>query len=139
MGDANPGTSDLSGLCCQNGRCVTYGRYGQGNLTVSGFTDRAKTIRQLYCRTCKKRFSERKGTVFYRAHMPAQQVVSILEHVQDGVGVRQTGRLTRHKPDTVVRYARLAGGHAAVLHERLVALSPPHPRVAVRREVELRR
>ena len=119
--------ADLSAFCCQNERCVTYGRRGQGNLFVCERVGKRKDIRLLKCRTCKRRFSERKGTVFYRAHTPLDQVVSILGHVGDGCGMRQTGRLTGHKEDTVIRYARLAGRHAGALHEQVVAFSPSHP------------
>ena len=123
---------DLSRFCCQNRRCVAYGSRGAGNLTVCGRIGKRKDIRQLRCRTCGARFSERKGTVFYRGRLPPAGVVDILRHVQDGCGMRQTGRLTGHKEDTVIRYARKAGRHAQKLHERLVAFSPAHPRGAVR-------
>ena len=118
---------DLERYCCQNPRCVAYGSLGAGNLTTSGYVDRARSIRQLLCRTCGRRFSCRKGTVFYRAHLPPSEVVNVLNHVQDGCGMRQTGRLTGHKEDTVIRYAKLAGRHAEVLHQRLVPLSPSDP------------
>ena len=121
---------DLSQFCCQNRRCVAYGSRGAGNLTVCGRIGKHKDIRQLRCRTCGKRFSERKGTVFYRAHTPPAEVVRILRHVQEGCGMRQTGRLTGHKEDTVIHYTRLAGRHAKALHEQLVAFSPSHPGVA---------
>jgi transposase-like protein len=121
---------DLSPFCCQNRRCVAWGARGAGNLTVCGLIGKYKHIRQLRCRTCGARFSERKGTVFYRSHLPPQAVVSILQHVQDGCGMRQTGRLTGHKEDTVIHYARLAGRHAKSLHEQLVAFSPSHPGAA---------
>lgn len=120
----------LSQFCCQNPRCVAYGARGAGNLTVCGRIGKPKRIRQLRCRTCKQRFSERKGTVFYRSHMPPAKVISILQHVQEGNGMRQTGRLLNVKEDTVIRYAKKAGGHARSLHQELVAFSPGHPRTA---------
>lgn len=119
-------TLDLGGYCCHNPRCVAYGSLGAGNLTTAGYVDKAKAIRQLLCRTCGKRFSSRRGTVFCRSHLPPQEVVNVLNHVQDGCGMRQTGRLTGHKEDTVIRYAKLGGRHAELLHERLVTFSPAH-------------
>jgi LacI family transcriptional regulator len=115
---------DLGPFCCQNPRCVAFGSRGAGNVYVCGRIGKHKHIRQLRCRTCGSRFSERKGTVFYRAHTPIPEVVSILQHVQDGCGMRQTGRLTGHKEDTVIHYAKLAGHHARGLHEQVVAFSP---------------
>lgn len=116
---------DLKDLCCQNDRCIAFGTRGAGNLSVCGRVDKAKRIRLLYCSTCKKRFTERKGTVFYRAHLPEPKVVAILQHVQDGNGMRQTARLCDTKEDTVIRYVRKAGRHAQSLHAELVAFSPP--------------
>ena len=121
---------DLSRFCCQNKRCVAYGSRGAGNLTVCGHIGKEKKIRHLRCRTCRQRFSERKGTVFYRSHTPIEKVVSIVRHVEEGCGMRQTGRLVGVKEDTVIRYTRLAGWHAKGLHEQLVAFSPSDPRTA---------
>lgn len=129
---------DVRRYCCQNERCVAYGSVGAGNLTTSGWVDKGKTIRLILCKTCGKRFSSRKGTVFFRSHLPPGEVVNILNHVQEGCGMRQTGRLTHHKEDTVIRYARRAGAHAKALHEKLVAFSPADAGSAVRREVVVR-
>ena len=122
---------DLNRFCCQNERCVAYGTRGAGNLRFRGHVDKAKRIRLIWCKTCNKRFSERKGTIFYRAHKPVEKIVSILEHVDEGNGMRQTGRLERVKEDTVIRYAKLSGKHAKCLHEELVTFSPSDPRIAV--------
>jgi LacI family transcriptional regulator len=121
----------LKQFCCQNPRCVAYGARGAGNLTVCGRIGKQQRIRLLYCRTCKKRFSERKGTIFYRSHMSKEKVISILQHVQEGNGMRQTGRLVGSKEDTVISYVKKAGGHAQVLHQELAAFSPADPGSAV--------
>ena len=115
----------LEELCCQNSECAKYGKRGAGNLTVCGWIDKRKTIRQLYCRVCKARFSERKGTPLYHAKLRPKKALAILEHIQEGCGVRQTGRLVKVSKDTANRYVRLAGEHAAALHDELVAFSPP--------------
>jgi len=129
---------DLSTFCCQKPSCPDYGKRGAGNLSVCDRIGKAGQYRLLYCRTCKARFSERKGTVFFKSRMPQEKVVSILQHVQEGVGMRKTGRLLGVKEDTVIRYARRAGGHAKALHDEFVAFSPSDPRAAVRREVVVR-
>ena len=63
---------------------------------------------------------------------PPETVESVLEHVAEGCGVRQTGRLCRVNPNTVARYSRIAGEHARDLHDELVAISPPDDRGPVR-------
>ena len=44
-----------------------FGRRDAGNLTVTGRLGKSRQFRLLYCRTCRDRFSERKGTPLYRA------------------------------------------------------------------------
>jgi LacI family transcriptional regulator len=117
---------DLARFCCLNPHCPDYGKRGHGNLTVPmryGTSQR----RLLRCRTCKTRFSERKGTPLFDSRLPEDRALAILEHLAEGCGVRQTGRLVQVNKNTVVRYSGLAGGHARQLHEELVAFSPPNP------------
>lgn len=119
---------DLACLCCLNADCADHGRRDAGNLRVHSRCGAEKQYRILQCRTCGARFSERKGTPLYRSHLPEQTAVSILEHLDEGCGVRQTGRLVRVHRDTVMRYGRLAGQHAHGAHDQLVAFSPDDPR-----------
>jgi transposase-like protein len=81
----------------------------------------------LRCRTCKARFSERKGTPLFDSRLPPGKAESVLEHVAEGCGVRQTGRLGKVNRGTVGRLSRIAGGHARDLHDEFVAFSPEHP------------
>ena len=116
---------DLTRFCCLNCDCPDHGKRGAGNLTVTGRYGPGKARRMLRCRTCKARFSQRKGTPPFDARLPPEKVESVLEHVAEGCGVRQTGRLCRANRNTVGRLSRLAGGHARGLHDELVELSPP--------------
>lgn len=110
--------------CCQNLKCADHSMRGKGNLSFSGWSGKGQHIRMIYCRTCKARFSERKGTVLEHSKLPVEQIVSVLEHLRDGNGTRSTGRLTGVDKDTVTRYVYWAGGHARKLHDELVAFSP---------------
>ena len=123
---------DLTRFCCQNSNCALYGQRDAGNLSVCGRLGKHKQIRPLYCNACRARFSEPKGTVLYRSHLPEATAVSVLEHLAEGDGIRQTGRLVGVHRDTVVRLARVAGQHARDTHEELVAFSPSDPRGPVR-------
>ena len=115
---------DVSRVCCQNKDCADHGKRGAGNLTVCMRFGKEKRIRLLYCRTCKDRFSERKGTPFFQARLADEKALSVLEHIAEGVGVRKTARLVGVNKDTVVRYCLLAGDHARALHDELVSFSP---------------
>ena len=115
---------DLSAFCCQNEACPDYGKRGQGNLRVGFRYGRSKQRRMLACRTCHQRFSERKGTPLFDTRLPEDKALSVLHHIQEGCGVRQTGRLVGVKHDTVTRLSRLAGEHAKQSHDELVAFPP---------------
>src|SRR3954447_21588398 len=97
---------DLARFCCQRPDCPDYGRRGHGNLTVCGHYGTTKPIRLLYCRTCKARFSERKGTPLFGACLPEDKAIDLMKHVADRNGVRATARLVGVHRDTVVRYSR---------------------------------
>jgi len=132
-------SEDLSRFCCLNTVCPDRGRRGAGNLTVCMRYGKRETFRLLYCRTCRARFSERKGTPLFNSRLPTDKAVSALEHLADGCGVRQTGRLVRVSRGAVGRLCRVAGGHAEAAHDELVAVSPADHGTAVRREVVVRR
>jgi len=123
---------DLAHFCCLNSDCPDHGKRGAGNLTVTSRYGPQKARRMLRCRTCKARFSERKGTALFDSRLPPQKALAVLEHVAEGCGVRQTGRLCRVDRNTVGRLSRLAGTHARDLHDELVAISPPDARGPVR-------
>jgi len=123
---------DLSRFCCQNSHCIDYGQRGRGNLRVGMRYGPQKQRRLLVCKTCKARFSERKGTPLFDSRLSEERVASVLAHIAEGCGVRKTSRLVGVNKDTVVRYTLRAGTHARQLHDELVAFSPADTRGPVR-------
>jgi transposase-like protein len=81
----------------------------------------------LYCRTCRSRFSERKGTPLFGSKLPQDKAVSLFQHLAERCGVRSTARLVGVNRNTVVHYSRLAGPHAQQIHDEFVAFSPSDP------------
>ena len=114
----------LSKFCCQNKKCPDYGKRGANNLSVCGRFGKNDHIRLLYCKTCKIRFSERKGTPLFRMKIDEGKAISLLSHISESCGIRKTERLVGVNRNTVMRYCRLAGEHAKELHDELVAFSP---------------
>jgi hypothetical protein len=112
---------------CHNSACPDHGKRGHGNVYFRGWSGRNKQIRMVYCRTCKRSYSERKGTAFERSQLPTGKVVSVLDHLKEGCGVRATNRLTGVSRDTISRYLALAGEQSKNLHDELVAFSPSDP------------
>ena len=121
----------LSKFCCQNKKCPDYGKRDANNLTVCGRYGKNNHIRLLYCRTCKKRFSERKGTPLFGLRLPEEKMIFLLDHVAESCGVRKTSRLVGVHRDTVTRYCLAAGEHAKALHDELVRFSPKDQRSSV--------
>jgi transposase-like protein len=119
-------TDDLTHFCCQNPNCGLYGRRDEDNILVIDHFGKARH-RLLYCKVCKARFSEFKGTPFFNSRLPHDKVLAVLEHLAEGCGVRQTARLVGVNKDTVTRLALLAGQHAKDTHDELVAFSPRNP------------
>jgi transposase-like protein len=123
---------DLKTFCCQNPQCADYGQRGLDNLRVCFRNGPNQERRVLACRTCQQRFAERKGTALYRSKLPEAKALSVLQHLQESCGVRQTSRLVGVNKNTVVRLALVAGQQAQEIHDELVAFSPPDPGSAVR-------
>ena len=124
---AEPFSLPIESFFCHNPACPDHGKRGQGNVYFRGFSGRGKAIRMVYCRTCKKASSERKGTAFERSLLPPATVVAVLDHVREGVGIRATSRLTGVSRDAISRHLARAGGQARCLHDELVAFSPSDP------------
>jgi hypothetical protein len=117
---------NLSLFCCQNAACADHGKRGHGNLTVP-MRYGPQQRRLLRCRTCKTRFSERKGTPLFDSRLPEDKIVTLLQHIAEGCGVRQTSRLIGVNKNTVVRFCLLAGDQAQKIHDEFVAFSPLTP------------
>ena len=122
---------DLSRFCCLNHDCPEYAKRGGSNVAVRARYGPHRR-RLLYCKACKARFSERKGTPLFACRLDEAVARSALAHLQDGCGVRQTERLVGVHRDTVTRLGRKAGEHARAAHGELAALSPPDDQAPAR-------
>src|SRR5688572_17433630 len=107
----------IEDFCCQMPACRDYGRRDGGNLIFRGWGGQKKNIRMIFCRTCRRVFSERKGTPLSGSCLEPSIALSVLEHLREGCGTRPTSRLVKVHRDTVTRLARLAGAHAEKLHD----------------------
>src|SRR5262245_42010547 len=114
---------DLQRFCCLNPDCQRYGQRGQGNIAARARYGR-RLRRLLYCKACLRRFSERKGTPLFACRLDEDKARSVLAHLHQGCGVRQTERLLGVHRDTVMRLGRLAGDHAKAAHGDLAGFSP---------------
>jgi hypothetical protein len=124
---ADPSRPGIERFFRHNSACPDHGQRGQGNVYFRGWSGRGQQIRMVYCRTCKRSFSERKGTALERSQLPPETVVAVLDHVREGCGIRATRRLTGVSRDTIARCLARAGDQSPGLHDELVAFSPSDP------------
>jgi hypothetical protein len=102
-----------SRFCCENPDCALYAERNAGNLSVCARYGKLNPIRLLYCNACKYRFSERKGMALFHCHLPAEKALAVFQHLDEGCGIRPTGRLvgglgpalmaTTARPDSISR------------------------------------
>jgi LacI family transcriptional regulator len=118
---------DLSRFRCQNLDCPLHGQRDAGNLSACDRRGKHQQIRPLDRKACKSRFSERKGPPPFHSCLPQEKAISVPRHPVEGNGIRQTGRLVGVHRDTVMRRARLEGGHSRATHDELVGFSPRDP------------
>ena len=125
---------DLTRFCCLEPDCAHHGLRGQGNIAVRARYGKARR-RLLYCKTCKKCFSERKGTPLFHCHLPDEVAHSLFAHVREGCGARATGRLVGVALNTVLRLRHLAGDQAEAARDEPAGPSPHDSRAPTGRGV----
>ena len=107
---------------CPNEVCPDYGKLQgdqQHNINKYGTT---KAGRQRYkCKTCKKTFTETKGTLFYGRRTPEDEIIDTLAHIAEGNRISSLSRIKGHKEDTIIAWIRAAGQHAEAIEEVLLA------------------
>ncbi len=120
----------LAGFACPNPDCCDFNRFGAGNLSVSDRIGKGRAIRRLYCSSCKRRFSERKGSLMEQAKIPLEVVVRIVKCLGHGCSVEATADICEVDPRTVERYVEQAGRRAENFHQlQLERLEQPPPAV----------
>ncbi|WZP00395.1 hypothetical protein EP7_002037 [Isosphaeraceae bacterium EP7] len=96
---------DLSRFCCLISACHEHGKRDAGNLTVCHRYGPGRAKRMLRCRTCKARFSERKGTSHFGSHLPPEKALSVLQYIV-AVSRRGSGRSAKTSVSGMAGMAR---------------------------------
>ncbi len=116
----------LAAFACPNPECAMFNRFDAGNLSVVEWTGKDKDIRRLYCRHCKRRFTERQGTLLRYCKLPEETVVRIVKCLGHGCSVEATADICDVDPRTVDRLLEQAGRRAEDFHRlRLDTLRDP--------------
>lgn len=101
---------ELSEFYCPNPDCPDYGVRGLGNIACYE-TYGKHSLRLLRCRSCKKRFSERRDTLFWGAHIHEEDIVRVVRCLAEGNSIRATARILGFNKNTVFRIFDVAGRH----------------------------
>ena len=87
---------DLSRFCCLNSDCPDHGKRGAGNLTVDQpLRPRQGPTACSAAAPARPASPSARGRPCSTPSCPPEKAVSVLEHIAEGCGVRQTGRLVR--------------------------------------------
>lgn len=100
---------------CHNPACPASGQAGQGNIVVHSSQEQ-----RYRCTVCRRTFSARHGTPYYRGHVPQDDQTRVLTLIAYGCPVEAAARAFGYQPRTIRRWVLVAGAHAQAVHAALV-------------------
>lgn len=100
---------------CDNPDCPDYGKVGAGNIRIHSHKER-----RYRCLSCRKTFSETKGTFFYRLRTNRKDVLEAIAMLVERNSIRAIARIKGVKANTILHWLDLAGQHAAEVSEYLI-------------------
>jgi transposase-like protein len=124
--DPKPAGS-LAALACPNPDCALFNRFAADNLSIVEWTGKRQDIRRLYCNHCKRRFTERQGTLLRYTKLAEPTVVRIVKCLGHGCSVEATADICDVDPRTVDRLLEQAGRRAEDFHRAPLDRLPAPP------------
>lgn len=98
------------GSFCPNENCPDYGKVDAGNIIRYGKSSEGR--QRFQCKTCRKTFNERNGTLFYNRKTEEADILECLALLAEGVRISSISRAKGIKEDTVLSFLRQAAHHA---------------------------
>ena len=98
------------GSFCPNSDCPDYGKVEVGNLIRYGKSNEGR--QRFQCKTCRKTFNERTGTLFYNRKTEESDILECLALLAEGTRISSIGRAKGIKEDTILSFLREAAQHA---------------------------
>ena len=98
------------GSFCPNETCADYGRVAAGNIIRYGTSNEGR--QRFQCKTCRKTFNERTGTLFYNRKTEESDILECLALLAEGVRISSISRAKGIKEDTILSFLREAAQHA---------------------------
>ena len=108
MGERGP-KHKFSEISCPNEYCRKYGICGDGNIVGNGTHEtKGGTVRKFICKECGRNFNSRTGTAYEGLRSPHREMDIVVMSLNEGLGIRATSRVTKHTPQTVMRWLERA-------------------------------
>ena len=109
------------GTFCLNEACKDYKKVMPENVIKYGQTE--KGIQRYRCKTCKKTFTQTKGTMFYRLHHSEEEVIECMELVGERMSLAAIHLTSGIKEETVDSWLEKAESQVKQVEEYFVV---PH-------------
>jgi len=107
-----------SGSFCWNEKCPDFGQGEKGNIRKTGKTE--KGVQRYQCKTCKRTFTETKGTMFYRLRHSEEEIRECMEMLGDRNSLAAIHRVKGVKEETVCHWLERAATHVEQVEEHLL-------------------
>jgi transposase-like protein len=112
--------SRATALFCPYEDCVDYKIKGIGNIIFIRKYGSGETQNLFKCTSCRRTFSERRGTPLFECHLSEEKVYLILKCLGEGNGIRATSRIVGVSKDTVGSIISRIGDHIEDVAETLM-------------------
>ena len=103
---------DVSRVFCPNLECRARGKMGQGTIVIH-----SRKRPRYRCKTCKKTFSAREGTMFAGLRKPEELIVMVVTLLAYGCPVQAIVHALELDERTVARWQERAGAHCQKVHQ----------------------
>jgi IS1 family transposase/transposase-like protein len=93
----------VKGVACPREECIAYGIINNGNVIGHGGYETKDGLERLYlCKTCKRTFSGRRGTAYFRCYTTKKELDTLIFVATNGLGIRATAELCNCTVKTVL-------------------------------------
>jgi transposase-like protein len=106
---------DPQSTFCPNIDCPARGQLGEGNIRIH-----CQKRQRYRCTVCKKTFSARSGTIFFRRRTDEQLITRLVTLVSHGCPIPAIEAAFELQAQTVREWIDAAGTHAEALHHSVV-------------------
>lgn len=106
------------GRFCPNEKCPDYGKVEEGNIIRYGKSNEGR--QRFQCKTCRKTFNERSGTLFYNRKTEEKDILECLALLAEGTRISSISRAKGIKEDTILSFLGEAARHAEQVEAMLL-------------------